>query len=150
VSRPDKEPGGFIWLVGLIDLTLPWVGAPLAIVGLVMGVRGYANGWWLFGAGATLLVADFLLTIFWARPASRQTDQPLLNLRGAQCVGRVVEVVTPIRFGEGKVRVAGSVWSAHGPDCEAGTWVKVIAADTNRLTVEPAPSLPGDRAPPDP
>lgn len=127
-----------IWLIGLIDLVLPWVGVPMALVGLVMAVRGFPNGWWILGIGVAMLVADVLLTFLWARPAGRRTDQPLLNRRSAQHVGRIVQVVTPIRHGEGKVRVADSVWPAHGPDCEAGTWVKVVAAEANHLTVAPA------------
>jgi membrane protein implicated in regulation of membrane protease activity len=123
------------WLVGLTSLMLPWVAVPLACIGLVMGVRGSTTGWWLLAGGLGLLLADVLLTLFWARPASGRTDQPLLNRREAQVIGRTVRVVEAIAGGEGKVRVADSVWRARGPDCAAGNLVKVVAAEGNYLVV---------------
>lgn len=135
MRRPDDDPGGLAWLVGLTSLILPWVGVPLACVGLFIGARGGATGWWMLATGVAMLLADALLTLFWARPASRQTDQPLLNRREAQYVGRTVRVVEAIAGGEGKVRVGDSVWRARGPDCIAGTWVKVVSADGTHLVV---------------
>lgn len=115
---------------------LPWVGAPLALVGLVMGVRGQADGWWLLLLGVTMLVADVLLTVYWARPTIGATDQPTLNRRGAQYVGRKVFVAEAFSGGVGKVRVGDTVWPARGPDCVAGTWVKVVDVDGARLIVD--------------
>jgi membrane protein implicated in regulation of membrane protease activity len=143
VSQPEKqpapgrEPGGFIWLVGLIDLILPWVGVPLALIGLVLSVRGYANGGWLLSIGVAMLVADAALTFFWMRPAIGGTDQPLLNQRGSQYIGRTVRVTEDLIGGDGKVRIADTMWAARGPNCAAGTWVKVVAVDGARLVVEP-------------
>lgn len=145
MSRPDKqppedrgrrpEPGGFIWLVGLVDLMLPWVGAPLALAGLVMTVRGYADGWWMLLLGIAMLLADVLLTIYWSRPTIGATDQPLLNRRAAQYVGRLVVVVQPIRSGQGRVRVGDSIWTARGPDCDTGAWVRIVAVEATHLSV---------------
>lgn len=133
---PGSEPGGIIWLVGLIDLMLPWVGVPLALVGLVMGVRGYANGWWLLSLGIAMLIVDLMLTVFWSRSEGQRTDQPTLNRRGTQYIGRKVCVADAIVGGEGKVRVADTVWPARGQDCAAGTWVKVVAVDGAKLVIE--------------
>jgi inner membrane protein len=135
VPRPDDDPGGLIWLIGLMSLLMPWVGVPMACVGLVMGVKGLSNGWWVFAGGVTLLIADVLLTFIWAHSASSGTDQPTLNRRDAQYVGRTVPVVVAIAGGEGKVRIADSVWPARGPDCAEGTWVKVVGADGAYLVV---------------
>jgi inner membrane protein len=137
VPRPDHDPGGLIWLIGLTSLLLPWVGVPMACVGLVMGVKGLANGWWLFAGGAALLIGDVMLTFLWARRVSSGTDQPTLNRRDAQYIGRTVPVVVAIAGGEGKVRIADSVWPARGPDCAEGTWVKVVGADGAYLVVAP-------------
>lgn len=135
MPRAEGDPSGVTWLVGLTSLMLPWVAVPLACIGLVMGVRGSTTGWWLLAGGLGLLMADVLLTLFWARPASGRTDQPLLNRREAQVIGRTVRVVEAIAGGEGKVRVADSVWRARGPDCAAGSLVKVVAAEGNYLVV---------------
>lgn len=136
MSRPDKEPGGFIWLVGLIDLVLPWIGVPLALAGLFMSVRGYDNGWWILSLGVAMLIADLLLTLLWARPAGKRTDEPALNRRSAQYIGRKVLVVESLVGGEGKVRVADTLWRVCGPDCPSGTWVKIVDIEGTRLVVE--------------
>jgi membrane protein implicated in regulation of membrane protease activity len=33
------------------------------------------------------------------------------------------------------VRIADTVWPARGPDCDEGTWVKVVGADGSYLVV---------------
>lgn len=124
-----------VWLIGLVSLMLPWVGGPMALIGLVMGVKGLPDGWWLLAGGVALLIGDVLLTFLWARPATSRTDQPTLNRRDAQYLGRTVRVVEAIAGGEGKVRVADTVWPARGPDCAEGSWVKVVGAEGGYLVV---------------
>jgi len=135
VRRPNDDPGGLVWLIGLISLMLPWVGGPMACVGLFMAVKGLPDGWWLLAGGVALLIGDVLLTFLWARPATSRTDQPTLNRRNAQYLGRTVRVAEAIAGGEGKVRIADSVWPARGPDCAEGTWVKVVGAEGVYLVV---------------
>ena len=91
----------------------------MACAGLVMGVKGFPDGWWLLASGLALLIGDVLLTFLWA-----------------QSIGRTVPVVEAIAGGEGKVRIADSVWPARGPDCDAGSWVKVVGSDGGFLVVE--------------
>lgn len=114
---------------------LPWVGVPLVCAGLVMAVKGVPNGWWVLACGVGLLIGDVLLTFLWARPASSHSDQPTLNRREAQYLGRTVRVVEAISGGEGKVRIADTVWPARGPDCDEGAWVKVVGSDGSYLVV---------------
>ena len=54
-----------------------------------------------------------------------------------ELVGKVFIVETPIVNGSGRVRVGESNWKAEGPDCEAGTSVRVVAAEAAVLKVEP-------------
>ncbi len=67
-----------------------------------------------------------------------ETDQPLLNRRAAQYVGRTVTLDRPIVNGQGKVKLDDSIWKIRGEDCEAGTKVKVVDADSVVLIVEKA------------
>lgn len=60
------------------------------------------------------------------------TDQPLLNRRGSQYIGRVFSLYQPIINGEGKIKVDDSIWKVYGKDCDINSKVKVIA---NRGTV---------------
>jgi membrane protein implicated in regulation of membrane protease activity len=81
-------------------------------------------------------------TVFWvrgyAKPESATSDEPSLNVRGAQYVGRLVTVEVPIVSGRGKVRVGDTLWAAQGADAPAGTRVKVTSVNGTVLVVERA------------
>ena len=125
-----------------MDLLLPWVGVPLAAVGLYLAIRSNAIGWWLLAIGIAMLVLDLLLAFFWAHQSPTGSEQPNLNRRGSHHIGRVVRVSEAFAGGEGRVRVADTVWRARGPDCEAGTWVRVVAAEDAYLVVALAETPP--------
>jgi len=65
-------------------------------------------------------------------------DQPMLNKRAAQYIGRTVTVVEPIVNGSGKAQVDDTIWRVIGPDLPVGAVVKVTKADGGFLTVEKA------------
>ncbi len=65
-----------------------------------------------------------------------KTDQPNLNRRGHQYIGRVFTLSNPITNGEGKVTVDDSTWRVKGPDLPAGTSIKVVGVDGVIFTVE--------------
>jgi hypothetical protein len=66
------------------------------------------------------------------------TDEPTLNRRGAQYIGRTFTLEAPITNGIGKIRVDDSTWKIEGVDCPAGSKVKVIGIDNTVLKVEAA------------
>ncbi len=66
------------------------------------------------------------------------TDEPTLNRRGAQYIGRVFTLDAPIVNGVGKIRVDDSTWKIEGADCPAGTKVKVMGIENTVLRVEVA------------
>ena len=66
-----------------------------------------------------------------------KTDEPTLNRRGEQYVGRVFTLQEPIVNGLGKIRVDGSTWKISGSDCPSGSRVKVTGVDGVVLEVEP-------------
>lgn len=65
-------------------------------------------------------------------------DQPMLNKRAAQYVGRTVTLFEPIVNGTGKVKVDDTIWRVIGPELPEGATVKVTKADGGFLTVEKA------------
>ena len=65
-----------------------------------------------------------------------KTEQPTLNRRGAQYVGRVVTLTKPIKDGFGKEKVGPTIWTLQGPDADIGTKVKIIGIDSAILLVE--------------
>jgi membrane protein implicated in regulation of membrane protease activity len=74
----------------------------------------------------------------WQRRHPDVSDQPMLNRRGAQYVGRVFVLESPIQNGYGKVRVDDTLWRVRGADAKAGARVRVKAADGVVLEVESA------------
>jgi len=65
-----------------------------------------------------------------------ETDQPMLNRRGEQYVGRVITLKMPIEDGQGKVQIDDSTWKIEGDDCVAGTKIKIVGVDNVVFQVE--------------
>jgi membrane protein implicated in regulation of membrane protease activity len=74
----------------------------------------------------------------WFRGRGTRSDQPLLNRRVAQLVGRVVPLERAIVNGRGRVQIADALWDVEGPELPAGAAVRVVGADGTTLRVEPA------------
>ena len=89
-------------------------------------------------AAGLMLIADVLIDLVWASPAVLATDQPDLNQRAAQLVGRVVVLEEAIVHGRGKARIGDTVWAVEGADAPAGAQVRVTEARGTVLRVEPA------------
>jgi membrane protein implicated in regulation of membrane protease activity len=75
----------------------------------------------------------------WFTHNDRVSDQPMLNRRVAQLIGRVVSLESPIVNGRGRVQIADAYWEVSGPELPAGTVVKIVGAIDTTLRVEPAP-----------
>lgn len=138
MRRPDDGPGAIAWLVALVSMALPWVGIGLGLFGGWQLSRGDRSGWWMLSTGAALVIADVLIDFVWAHPSVSRSDQPELNRRGNQLVGRVLIVAEPIEGGRGKVQVGDTLWAAEGPDTPVGAEVRVTAARATILVVERA------------
>ena len=63
------------------------------------------------------------------------SSDPLLNDRAARLRGETLVVVEAIENGRGRVKVGDSVWACRGPDCPAGSRVRVVGADGACLKV---------------
>jgi inner membrane protein len=137
VRRPDEGPGAIAWFIALISMVLPWAGIGLGLFGGWQLSRGEPEGWWLVAAGLALLIADVVIDFVWAHPSISRSDQPELNRRSAQLVGRVLVVEEAIEDGRGKVRAGDTLWQAEGADAPAGAEVRVTAAKRTVLVVEP-------------
>jgi membrane protein implicated in regulation of membrane protease activity len=55
----------------------------------------------------------------------RPTDQPHLNRKADQYIGRQLTLDQPIINGYGKTKIDDSLWKISGGDCPAGTRVEV-------------------------
>ena len=64
------------------------------------------------------------------------SDQPNLNRRAQQYVGRVFTLSEAIEQGVGKVRVDDTYWKVTGPTLPQGTEVRVSGTEGSVLVVE--------------
>ena len=78
------------------------------------------------------------LTVFkrYQRAHPVTTDQPALNRRGEQYIGRTFTLGEAISNNSGVIRVDDSTWRITGTDMPAGTTVRVVGADGAILKVE--------------
>lgn len=68
----------------------------------------------------------------------RETDEPLLNRRTDQIIGKTVVLDEPVRDGKGRIRFDDTIWRIKGPDLPEGTEVKVVAFENGVFTIEKA------------
>lgn len=118
-------PGTFVlWLglaaiaVGLISLAVDWPWQAQAV------------------AFAVLSVASLFVWRRVSRSSEKPSDRPFLNRRSDSYVGRTFTLEKPIVGGVGTVRIDDTVWRVTGPDCPAGSHVRIAQADGATLIVE--------------
>ena len=139
-----------------------WIGAGLVLAALEMLVPGVYLIWLALAAIATgvlvlasepsvpIQIVSFVsLSLIFAYSSRRflrdkpiESSDPLMNQRAARLVGQTATVTQAIKHGEGRVRIADGEWLASGPDCPAGTRVRIAGVSGACLTVE-ALELPG-------
>ncbi|WP_438971042.1 NfeD family protein [Methylophaga sp.] len=84
-------------------------------------------------------VLSVLSIVMWRRYYLKNpivSDQPNLNRRGAQYIGRTVTLTAPIENGVGKVKLDDSTWKVQGPNCDAGKKVRIIGLKNVVFNVE--------------
>ena len=127
IAAETMVPGAF----------LLWMGIAAAVVWLLV----------LLFPGMSLLVQVVLFVglsvvavlayLKWGRRRERPSDRPLLNRRAEQHVGRVVVLDRAIVGGQGRVQIGDAYWVVSGPEADAGTRVRVVAANGMVLEVRP-------------
>ena len=145
--------GHWAWLsAGLvlvfIELLAPgafflWLGISAGVVGIITWIF-LDMGWeYEFAIFAVLSVGSVLAARIYLRRNPIQTDEPLLNRRGSQYVGRRFTLGEPIEHGRGKIHVDDTMWKIEGEDMPAGASVEVTGLEGVVLRVAPV----GDGAP---
>ena len=134
------------WLLALVligaELMLPgffmlWIGIAAAAVGVVLMVQPLLSFMVQMVLFTLLgLVSCFIYWRFVRHAIDEPSDQPRLNRRAEQHIGRRYVLETAIVNGQGKARVGDSLWLVEGPDLPVGTTVEVVAADGSTLKVQ--------------
>ena len=113
-----------------------WLGISAAVVGLLMLLlpgMGWELQMLLF---AVFSVASVALWRYYLKSHPTASDQPRLNRRGEQYIGRTFTLHEPIVNGYGKVKVDDSTWKIIGDDCPEGVKVRVTGVDGVMLEVK--------------
>ena len=116
-----------------------WLGLAAGVVGLLLLAMPEMAWEFQVVAFALLSVTAVVLARLYLKRKPLESDQPLLNRRGEQYVGRLLTLEEGIVNGTGWVRVDDSRWKVNGPDLAAGSRVKVTAVEGVVLMVERAP-----------
>ena len=112
-----------------------WLGLSAILVGIISTAVDWPWPAQLI-AFAVFAIASVPAWRYFARKVEQPTGSPFLNRRADGYVGRVFTLDKPIVDGVGTVRIDDSVWRVSGPDCPAGSRVKIARADGANLTVE--------------
>lgn len=150
IERIVGELGPWNWMVlGFVLLALEivvpgvflvWIGlAALAIGALSFFV--WDSALWSWQVQVLAFLAASLATAWFGyrfvRRDTTPTDEPLLNQRARQLVGRTGTLEEPMRNGRGRLKIGDTWWSIVGPDCLPGTQVRISDVRDGDLVVEP-------------
>lgn len=135
----------WLWLIlavafGIAEIVIPgiflfWIAIAAALTGGVAMLTGIAVPVQIIVFAVLCLIATYAGKR-WYRDNPVESQDPLLNDRGARLVGETVMVVETISNGRGRVKVADGVWTAYGPDADSGTQVRIVGVEGTVLRVE--------------
>ena len=128
IAAETLAPGAFMLWMGFAAV------AVFVAVLLVPGIPVLAQ------VAAFVVLSFVSIQVYrkWFRKAARASDQPLLNRRAEQMVGRVVTLDQAIANGIGRAKIDDAFWVVAGIDLPVGSAVRVVAVDGMTLKVQPA------------
>jgi len=145
-----SELGPWNWMVlgfALLALEIVVPGVFLLWIGIAAILTGALSlqlwGWesWIWQVQVLVFLALSLISAVAGKKimgaTQSESDEPLLNRRSEQLVGRTAVLAEPIAEGVGRVHLGDTIWRVSGPDLPAGTRVRVVAARGGDLVVEP-------------
>ena len=148
IAQIVGELGPWNWIaIGLVLLALEiaipgvfllWFGLAGIIVGALSLMFHNASFWpWEFQV-VLFLGLSIVLAWYGKRLMDKGdvTDEPLLNKRSEQMIGRLATLTEPVVDGYGRIKIGDSLWRVKGPDLAKGAKVKVTSVVGNELVIE--------------
>ncbi|MGB7285573.1 MAG: NfeD family protein [Salaquimonas sp.] len=120
-----------------------WFGLAAIAVGAITMVFGMESAFWVWQLQLIVFVVLALVFAVLGRKVMANkgwdnSDQPDLNDRGAQLIGRKAILTQPISEGMGRAQIGDSTWRVKGPELPEGAKVVVVSAKGGTLTVDAA------------
>lgn len=149
IERLYIELGPWNWMVLgavllILEIVVPgvfllWIGIAAIAVG-ALSLQFWNAGFWVWEVQVLLFLALSVFSAYVGKHivSSREseTDEPLLNRRTEQMIGRTATLIEPIAEGRGRIKLGDTQWLVSGPDLPAGTRVRVVAVRNAELVVE--------------
>jgi inner membrane protein len=150
IARIVGELGPWNWVaIGLVLLVLEiaipgvfllWFGMAAIVVG-ALSIMFHNATYWPWEAQIMVFLGLSLVLAWYGKrmmDKGEVTDEPLLNKRSEQMIGRTATLAEPITEGYGRIRIGDTLWRVKGPDMPIGARVKVATVQGNELVVEAA------------
>lgn len=115
-----------------------WMGISAGLVGLLLMLIPSLPFMWQIIIFSVVSVITLVVHKRYLKRNPPVTDEPSLNRRGEQYIGRVFNLQEAIVNGVGKVKVDDSIWKVRGDDMPVGSKVKVTGIDGTVFTIEAA------------
>ena len=146
IERIVSELGPWNWMVLgfallVLEIIVPgffliWIAVAALITG-TLSLLFWDAGFWVWQVQILMFLALALVAAYLGNKFmggnNDKTDQPLLNRRGEQMIGRIATLTEPITDGRGRVRIGDTMWRVSGPDLPIGAKVRVKAATETDL-----------------
>lgn len=140
------------WILGAvligIEILAPgtfflWFGLAAFAVGIITMILGLESAIWVWQVQIIVFVVLALIFAYIGRSwMTKQgwdkSDQPELNDRGAQLIGRHAILTQPISEGMGRAQIGDTTWRVTGPELPEGARVVVVSAKAGTLAVRAA------------
>ena len=131
-----------------IEIIMPstlflWPGLSALVVGFITLILGTESTAWPWQAQTLVfLILSVALALVGKRIMKNkkmdESENPILNERGAQLIGQTAVLTDPISNGSGRVKIGDTTWRVKGTDTKAGGKVKIVDYDAGTLIVEAA------------
>ncbi|WP_020560410.1 NfeD family protein [Thiofilum flexile] len=132
LSQWVRQPNGMIahYKNSLYGSWEKWLGLAAGITGLLMLLSPSAFWQWQL---PVLLVIIVIAPLFF--DLSRSFKEFFSAYPGQHLIGEIITLDQPIINGHGTIFIQREDWTVSGPDCTAGTRVKIIGIDDRKLYV---------------
>lgn len=108
---------------------LLWIAASAAAIGIILMVAPTLAWEYQFLIFAAIALACLMYWKLHLKHQNNVSDQPNLNRRNEQYIGRSVTLTEPIENGRGRIHIDDSFWRIEGSDMPVGTSVKIVGVD---------------------